>query len=152
MSEREHLVIVMVNLAKIVKELWEELYLGSVQTNKERRQSSSGWRLHLCFEDDDLDNYFDDDDADGFVDVDDDGEEDAPVCGGNNHPAPGKKATVGGVHRLRESLQGQVDDETDKQLKPQKEGIPSKSKSKNQANINQRNLKEGSSGPALRAD
>ena len=124
--------------------LWEELYLGSVQTNKERRQSSSGWRLHLCFEDEDLNNYFDD--ADDYVDddVDDDGEEDAPVCSGNNHPAPGKKATVGGVHRLRESLQGQVGDETDKQLKPQKKV--------HQANANKRNLKEGSSGPALRAD
>ena len=90
-----------------------ELYLGSVQTNKERRQSSSGWRLHLCFDGEDSNNYFDDDDYVDGEGADEDVEENTPVCCGNNHPAPGKKATVGGVHWLGESLQGQVEDERD---------------------------------------
>ena len=111
-----------------------KLHLGSVQTNKERRQSSSGWRLHLWHrlwyvEDDDEGNYFDDGDAEDYVDDDygEDDEENSPVCRGNNNPAPGKKATIGGVHWLRESLQGQVDNEIDKQLKPQGR-LPSKYK------------------------
>ena len=74
-------------------------HLGSVQTNKDRRQSSSGWRLHLCVGDDEHRDEDDDGhgDDDG-VDYDESGidhdhnqyGENLPICSGNDNSAPRK--------------------------------------------------------------